>query len=768
MRFLAAVFIALLLTACPGTPPPITCGAGTHLEGTLCVVDEIDTGAIDAATPLSDAGSVDAGHADAGAPDAGPLLPLENEPSCARMLAGPSNSKPTAVAFSEAHAAVRHFGPFENYPAVDTVLSTALNGEELLSKQGVVIYAASLIDVCALRADDRPLPQASVQLSGDVAIIRPGAGSVTIPSEAKAIAIDLRGLPNAVGLDLALKEAGEAALSSHLLLSRQGVRSFYGYPDETSATSIYENLMVNLEGGSLYGRLMAALPLAVITEEAMAPEATRFAGELRLRSRAWLWGTSVLAATSESRWQAIGQVGVGYRAMNLTDSLGRWPDVIAADVDAAGIPGALAALSNLSTPPPHARPLAVRSELKAIDPRGGTVVTELTLGSARAAQLIAHGILRKFFPYFHVVGDHIDERLAETTAALDAPGVTLNRTLQFNLISRLGEAVHDGHNFIRDLSGQHLIAGFLPVLLTDVAAEPVVTTSLTPLINKGDTLVSIGGKPMADWLAEELPRTAGASPGYTFDLATYKMVQLLGPTAIGLRAPDGVLRTVTVSPASAAQYFSLFDLNKRRASFLTDRGAPTVYYFSLDVEADVADGCVKVLNEASTAAGLVVDMRGYPVGGAFDCLGRLVQARMLSPIFRVPVLTGPNRSRVEDMSGWYIDPVANPNFAGPMVLLVGTGSVSAAETISAMLVDAKRTRKVVGRPSAATNGNITQARLPGALSFTFTGMEVLRLDRGVLHGKGIVPDIEVLPTVADIVSGTDRTLDTAITAVLAP
>ncbi len=763
---LAVAFVSLWLTACSGTPPPIACGAGTHLAGTLCEAELLDAGFVDAGLP--DAGPVDAGPMDAGVPDAGPLLPLESEPSCARMRGGPSNSSHVAVAFSEAHAAVRHFGPFEQYPAVDTVLSTALNGKDLLSQQGVVIYAAALIDVCALRADDRALPQASVQLSGDVAIVRPGAGGVTIPSGARAIAIDLRGLPGAAGLELALREAGSASLPSSLALSRQVVRKFYGYPDEYTAMNAYENEMVTLPGGTLPGRLTAGLPLAVITEEAMAPETARFAGELRLRNQAWLWGTGVLAATGESRWQAIGQVGVGYRAMNLLDALGRWPDVIRADVDTAGIPGALAALSTMSAPPGQTRQIAMRSELKAINPMAGAAMKGLTLGSARAAQLIAHGILRKFFPYFHVVGDTIDARLAETIAALDAPGVTLTRTLHLNLLSRLGEAVHDGHNFIGDVSGETPLAGYLPVLLTDVAAEPVVTTSLTPMINKGDTLVSIGGRPMSDWMAEQLPRTAGASPGYRFDLATRRLVELSGPTAIGLRAPDQALRTVTVTPVTPAQYFSLFDLNQRRAGFLTQRGAPTVYYVSLDVPADVTDGCVKVLNEASTAAGLIVDMRGYPVEGAFDCMSRLAQTRMLSPIFRIPVLTGPTLSSVDESQGWFLDPVSNPNFAGKMVLLVGTTTVSAAETISAMLVDAKRTKKVVGRPSAATNGNITYARLPGALYFSFTGMEVLRLDRGVFHGKGIVPDIEVLPTVADLASGTDRTLDTAITAVLAP
>ena len=100
-------------------------------------------------------------------------------------------------------------------------------------------------------------------------------------------------------------------------------------------------------------------------------------------------------------------------------------------------------------------------------------------------------------------------------------------------------------------------------------------------------------------------------------------------------------------------------------------------------------------------------------------------------------------------------------FQGPIVLLVGPQTVSAAENLSMMLVGAHRVR-VVGRRSAGTNGNVTRLWLPGGVSFTFTGMEVLFPDRSRFHGVGIVPDVEVVPTVEDLAAGRDPELLKAI------
>ena len=69
---------------------------------------------------------------------------------------------------------------------------------------------------------------------------------------------------------------------------------------------------------------------------------------------------------------------------------------------------------------------------------------------------------------------------------------------------------------------------------------------------------------------------------------------------------------------------------------------------------------------------------------------------------------------------------------------------------------------VVGQPSAATNGTITNAWLPGQIQMTFTGMRLLNPDRTEFHGIGVIPDIDVVPTVEQFAAGLDPELNEAV------
>jgi C-terminal processing protease CtpA/Prc len=224
-----------------------------------------------------------------------------------------------------------------------------------------------------------------------------------------------------------------------------------------------------------------------------------------------------------------------------------------------------------------------------------------------------------------------------------------------------------------------------------------------------------------------------------------------------------VAKTVTVQPHPAADFTAVGVASSRGAGLLGDLGAPQLYYVNLDgsVLGNIA-AFRSALMEAATAKGLVVDMRGYPGIDHYEAAQRLVQVNFSSPIFRTKVLTGLDEGSVNEES-YSEAPLASPSFVGPIALLVGHSTVSAAENFSTMLVDAQRVH-VVGRTSAGTNGNITGVQVPGDFGFTFTGMEVRHADAGqsVFHGVGIVPHIEVALTAQDFAGGGDPELEAAV------
>jgi hypothetical protein len=295
----------------------------------------------------------------------------------------------------------------------------------------------------------------------------------------------------------------------------------------------------------------------------------------------------------------------------------------------------------------------------------------------------------------------------------------------------------------------------------------VVRRSAAPGVAPGDTITSIDGVPAADWYAVELARSAGATAGYRFDIATRQLTALEGPTEFGIEDPAGATKTVMIQPQPPADFIAVAVASSRPAGFLADAGAPTLYYINLDgsVMADIAL-FKTALTEAAPAAGLVLDMRGYPGLDHYQVAQRVVQAAFSSPVFRVSYLKGPDERKVDE-SSYSLSPLATPAFSGPIALIVGHHSVSAAENFSTMLVDAKRV-EVVGRQSAGTNGNITGLQLPGHFAFTFTGMEVRHADpeKSVFHGIGIVPDIDVALSADDFAKGKDPELAAAISWLL--
>jgi hypothetical protein len=290
-----------------------------------------------------------------------------------------------------------------------------------------------------------------------------------------------------------------------------------------------------------------------------------------------------------------------------------------------------------------------------------------------------------------------------------------------------------------------------------------VRRSLAFGVEAGDTIVGIDGMPIADFYAAELPRTSAASPGYQFNIATRDLLRLEGPAVLDLRDPDGMTRTIDFQPQPVADLTAVgFASSLRPSGYLDDLGGPSLYYINMDGDVLSSDAEFSAaMVEAQGAAGMIVDMRGYPGINHYTALARLQTQAFSSPVFLVTRHTGPDAETVLEDS--YDFTPQNP-FPASMVLLVGHQSVSAAENFSMMLVDSGRVT-VIGRNSAATNGNITGVNLPGAFSFSFTGMDVRHADEAmsVFHGEGIRPDVETVLTAADFRDGVDPELQEAIT-----
>jgi hypothetical protein len=620
---------------------------------------------------------------------------------------------------------------------------------------------------CVVPADDHPLSAARVEKHGSVAIVHPGTGAVALPAGTKAVAIDVRDLAAVPELRPALEAAVAPALATPVSRPPRTVRKRDGMNDEVFAPTmnVYSNTVEDLTDGSPIPASGATdLPLAILTAPTLAPEAAEFAATLRMAGRAWLEGEDVLVSVAESRWNGIASSGLAWRDHDLGGMTARWPDVIPADDYLAD------ATYNLDSLPTRGNPAAIaatagadlRPKMAAVPAQSATEQGIMTRGAIRAGLVICHGAVRRFWGYlgYSATAQDLDARLLETLASVDDPAVTTRRD-RVRLLRRFGEALHDGHNFIDDFRGDGSV-GVFAVNVEQVNGQPVVRRSATPGVNPGDTITSIAGMSIADWYAREFLRTSAATDGYRFNLATRYLLVLDGATDFGLRDPAGADRMVTVQaqPFSTVQMLGYAPI-LRASGYLSDLGAPTIYYFNMAREVlPNLDTAHMQLAAAASATGLVVDMRGYPGVNYYDIAMHLITVPFHSNHFRWPTYDGIDREttsmEIDDFS-------PSTPYAGPIVLLVSPSTVSAAEDFSLMLVDTQCVT-VIGRTSAGSDGNITGVMLPGSAAFTFTGMEVRHGDDSAFEGIGIVPSMIVAPTVADIASGNDPELAAAISA----
>jgi len=107
---------------------------------------------------------------------------------------------------------------------------------------------------------------------------------------------------------------------------------------------------------------------------------------------------------------------------------------------------------------------------------------------------------------------------------------------------------------------------------------------------------------------------------------------------------------------------------------------------------------------------------------------------------------------------------ASKIFQGAVVVLVDELSQSQAE-YTAMAFRAAPNTTVIGSTTAGADGNVSSIILPGGLRTMISGIGVFYPDGSPTQKVGIVPDIEVRPTIKGIQEGRDEPLERAITLI---
>jgi hypothetical protein len=170
------------------------------------------------------------------------------------------------------------------------------------------------------------------------------------------------------------------------------------------------------------------------------------------------------------------------------------------------------------------------------------------------------------------------------------------------------------------------------------------------------------------------------------------------------------------------------------------------------------------VERSKNTRGLIIDIRNYPSEFVVFALGSLL-VNQPTPFARFTIgdLDNPGAFL------WRVGPLSltpqQPRYAGKIVVLVDEVSLSQAEYTTMAFRAAPQT-VVVGSTTAGADGNVSQLMLPGGLRTAISGIGVFYPDKRPTQRIGIVPDVEVRPTIAGIRAGRDEVLEEGLRQIL--
>lgn len=167
----------------------------------------------------------------------------------------------------------------------------------------------------------------------------------------------------------------------------------------------------------------------------------------------------------------------------------------------------------------------------------------------------------------------------------------------------------------------------------------------------------------------------------------------------------------------------------------------------------------KIKEKFRNTKGIIIDIRNYPSTFVPFILGDYFISDS-TPFVKFTRMNVQNPGEFVYTEGAVI-PKGTETYTGKLVVLVNEDSQSQSE-YTAMAFRAGDNTTIVGSTTAGADGNISYIYLPGGLKTAISGIGVYYPDGGETQRIGIVPDVEVKPTIKGIQQGKDEVLEKAI------
>jgi C-terminal processing protease CtpA/Prc len=157
--------------------------------------------------------------------------------------------------------------------------------------------------------------------------------------------------------------------------------------------------------------------------------------------------------------------------------------------------------------------------------------------------------------------------------------------------------------------------------------------------------------------------------------------------------------------------------------------------------------------------GIIFDIRNYPQGTMWKMVNYLFDGPIHIANFTTPDITYPGTLF------WHFEHVGWGDFSQtynkPIFILFDETTQSQAE-YTVMAFEQHPQAHKIGSQTSGADGNVTSIKLPGGIITYFTALGTFYPDFTNTQRIGIIPDVEVHPTIAGVREGRDEVLEVAL------
>lgn len=373
-------------------------------------------------------------------------------------------------------------------------------------------------------------------------------------------------------------------------------------------------------------------------------------------------------------------------------------------------------------------------------------------------------MINYFFPYKHLTDKDWNLVLGEYIPKF----VNANNELEYELavLLLIGE-IQDTHAGLRkgDDKIQQWKGNYFSPVKTQFVGRQLVVIGFhnPPLAEKiglkvGDVITHINGRKTEDIVSEISRYYPASNEAARLNNISYDILRSYQSRTTVNYLRDGTERTAELElyewqivkawpTANDGQCYKMLDNN--------------IGYITLK---SIKSEDIPVIQEKfKETKGIIIDIRNYPSVFVPFLLGSyFMSAATPFAKFTIPVLDNPGEFKF--VNGAPI-PASRNAYTNKLIILVNEQSISQSE-YTAMAFRAGNNTTIVGSTTAGADGNVSYIPLPGGLGTTISGIGVYYPDGRETQRIGIVPDVEVHPTIEGIRKGRDEVLEKAVEIIL--